>query len=114
MGMLGAGVAPILLFYGLQKTAASDAGLLLTLEMVATATLAHAFLHERFPRLELVGLGLLLAAGGAIALGSESQGTSSIAGVVLVLGAAVAWGIDNTVSARLVGAYPPAGLIGVK
>jgi len=48
MGLVGAGVSPVLLFYGLRETAAADAGLLLTLEMVATATLAYAFLRERF------------------------------------------------------------------
>lgn len=117
MGLLGGGLAPVLLFYGLEETAAADAGLLLTLELVATATLAHLFLQERFPGREAVGLVALLAAAACVAVGSGtgSGGTgSTVRGMLLVLGSAVTWGIDNAVSTRLVGSYRPPGLIAVK
>lgn len=76
MALVGGALAPALLFFGLQSARASDASILLTLEMVFTALLAALFLRER-----------VRAAG---------------------------WGIDNTVSARLVGAYPPAKLVAIK
>jgi drug/metabolite transporter (DMT)-like permease len=114
MGLLGGGLAPLLLLHGLEKTAASDAGLLLTTEMVATAAFASLFIGERYRGRELVGLAALLVAGACVALASRASGESTLVGVLLVLGAAVAWGVDNTVSARLVGSYRPQGLIAVK
>jgi drug/metabolite transporter (DMT)-like permease len=115
MGLVGGGVAPAFLFFGMREAAASDAGVLLTVEMVATAVLAYLYLHERFRRVEVAGLGLLLAAAMSIALASRGdQAGSTLRGVLLVLGAAIAWGADNAVSARLVGSYRPAQLIAVK
>lgn len=114
MGVLGGGIAPLLLLHGLERTAASDAGLLLTVEMVATAAFAMLFIHERYRGREWVGLAALLAAAALVAGASRSTGETTLTGAVLVLGAAVTWGIDNTVSARLVGSYRPQGLIAVK
>jgi drug/metabolite transporter (DMT)-like permease len=115
MGLVGGGLAPALLFYGLRTTAAADAGLLLTLELVATATLAMAFLGERFRRPEVLGLLALLAAAGTVALASAGRaGASPLGGALLVLGAALAWGVDNAVSARLVGSYRVPQLIAAK
>jgi drug/metabolite transporter (DMT)-like permease len=113
MGLVGGGLAPALLFFGLQRTAAADAGLLLTLELVTTAVLAMLFLGERFHAREGLGLAALLLAGAAVALAS-SGGSSSLSGALLVLGAAVAWGVDNTVSASLVGSYGLRQLIAAK
>jgi drug/metabolite transporter (DMT)-like permease len=115
MGLVGGGLAPALLFFGLQRTAAADAGLLLTLELVTTAVLAMLFLGERFHAREGAGLVALLGAGACVALASTGQaGASSLGGALLVLGAAVGWGIDNSVSARLVGSYGVRQLIAVK
>lgn len=114
MGLLGGGLAPLLLLHGLELTAASDAGLLLTVEMVSTAVFAAAFIGERYRRREVVGLGALLAAAAFVALASRSTGETTLVGALLVLGSAVTWGIDNTVSARLVGGYRPQGLICIK
>lgn len=114
MGLVGGGLAPALLFFGLQSTAAADAGLLLTLELVTTATLAALFLGERFHAREGAGLLALLGAGALVALASGHSGGSSLRGALAVLGAAVAWGVDNTVSARLVGGYGTRQLIAAK
>lgn len=115
MGLLGGGLAPVLLFYGLQQTRAADAGLLLTAEMVGTAALAMMFLKESFRRIEWLGLALLLAAAACVALASRSgNGETTYVGIALVLGSAVAWAVDNTVSARLVGDYRPRSLIAIK
>lgn len=114
MGLVGGGLAPALLFFGLQHTAASDAGLLLTLELVATAALAMLFLGERFHAREGIGLVALLGAAACVALASAGGGASSLRGAILVLGAALAWGVDNAVSARLVGGYGVRQLIAAK
>ncbi|MFO1535708.1 MAG: EamA family transporter [Thermoplasmatota archaeon] len=114
MGLVGGGLAPALLFFGLQQTAAVDAGLLLTLELVTTAALAMLFLGERFHLREGAGLLALLGAGASVALASAGAGGSSLGGALLVLGAAVAWGVDNAVSAHLVGGYGVRQLIAVK
>lgn len=116
MGLVGGGLAPVLLFFGLLEAAAADAGLLLTVEMVATAVLAMAFLRERYPGREVGGLALLLAAAACVALASRDGGgdATTLRGMLLVLGAALAWGVDNAVSARLVGDYRPRSLIPLK
>lgn len=116
MGLLGGGVAPVLLFYGLQETAAADAGMLLTVEMVATAALAALFIGERYRPREWAGLAALLAGAVLVALASrdESGSGSTLRGMALILGSALCWGVDNAVSTRLVGAYPPRGLIALK
>lgn len=114
MGFLGGGLAPVLLFYGLQQASATDAGLLLCLEMVATAAFAALWLGERFHGRELVGLGLLLLAGTFVALAGGVETASTATGLGLIALSAIAWGVDNTVSARLVGGYKPHQLIAVK
>jgi drug/metabolite transporter (DMT)-like permease len=116
MGLVGGGVAPVLLFYGLRETAAADAGMLLTVEMVATAGLAALFIGERYRPRELAGLAALLAGAVLVALASRDEGASgsTVLGMALILGSALCWGIDNAVSTRLVGSYRPPGLIALK
>jgi drug/metabolite transporter (DMT)-like permease len=116
MGLVGGGVAPVLLFYGLQETAAADAGMLLTLEMVGTAALAVLFIGERYRAREVAGLGALLAGAVLVALAtrSEGEGGSTVVGMAFILGSALGWALDNAVSTRLVGSYPPRGLIALK
>jgi drug/metabolite transporter (DMT)-like permease len=114
MGLVGGGLAPMLLFFGLPLTAATDAGLLLTMELVATSALAFVFLRERFAGGEVVGLLLVLVAASLIAVAGGGTGATTTFGALLVLGAAVGWGVDNAVSARLAGDYELRGLIGLK
>ena len=115
MGLAGGALAPALLFYGLRETTALNASLLLTLEMVFTALLAFLFLRERAKGRHALALLLLLASALLAALaGSTQEGRSTLLGVLLVTGAALAWGVDNALSARLVGTYDPNHLLGVK
>jgi drug/metabolite transporter (DMT)-like permease len=115
MGLVGGGLAPVLLFYGLREAAAMDAALLLTMEFVATALLAYVFLAERASGRAGAGLALLFASALLVAIpgGREDTGTTA-RGVALILASAVAWGVDNAVSAHLVGIYRPHQLIAVK
>lgn len=104
MSLLGGALAPILLFYGLDQARATDASVLLTLEMVFTAILAALFLRERARAQAWIGIALLFASAIIIAIRSSAPGgETTIVGASLVALAALAWGIDNTVSAQLVG-----------
>lgn len=115
MALVGGALAPALLFYGLQRTTALDASLLLTLEMVFTALLAAIFLRERVRGRALAGVALLFVAALLVAAASATQaGRSTLVGAALVGLAALGWGIDNTLSARLVGTYKPQHLIAIK
>ncbi|HUR25218.1 MAG TPA: DMT family transporter [Candidatus Thermoplasmatota archaeon] len=116
MGLVGGGLAPVLLFYGLRETAAADAGMLLTLEMVGTAALAALFIGERYRPRELLGLAALLAGAILVAFASRSEGAegSTLLGMALILGSALGWALDNAVSASLVGSYRPRSLIALK
>ena len=110
MGLVGGALAPALLFLGLAQATAVDASLLLTLEMVFTAILAAIFLRERAPPLAWVGIALLLASALLVAATSGArQGTTTWMGAALIAGAALGWGLDNTISTKLVGAAAQRG-----
>lgn len=115
MSLVGGAIAPILLFYGLEQARATDASILLTLEMVFTAILAATFLRERAPAKAWIGIALLFASALIIAGRTASQqGETTLVGAGLVALAALGWGIDNAVSAKLVGSYKPHQLLALK
>ena len=60
MGVLGFGVAYVLSHVGLQRSRATNAALLITLEPVSLMLLSPVFLHERLRRREAIGAGLVL------------------------------------------------------
>lgn len=115
MGLVGGALAPALLFYGLDQARATDASILLTLEMVFTAILAAMFLRERARAQAWFGIALLFASAIVIAIRTGAQGgETTLVGAILVALAALGWGVDNTVSTKLVGSYKPHQLIALK
>jgi drug/metabolite transporter (DMT)-like permease len=95
-GILG----PILLMFGLSRTDAAAASLLLTFEGVATALLAWFVFHENFDRRVALGMACLVA--GALVL--SWSGTPTIAGLVgplAIIGACIAWGLDNNLTRKI-------------
>jgi len=93
-------VGPLLLMVGLTRTDASAASLLLTLEGVATALLAWFVFHENFDR--RIALGMLCLIAGAIVLSWTGQPTlSGILGPLAIVGACVAWGLDNNLTRKV-------------
>lgn len=115
MSLVGGALAPTLLFLGIEQARATDASILLTLEMVFTAVLAAVFLRERARARAWVGIALLFASAIVIGVRTASQGgETTLVGAGLVALAALGWGVDNTVSARLVGSYKPHQLLAVK
>ncbi len=96
----GGVIGPILLMVGLSRTDAAAASLLLTLEGVATALLAWFVFHAHFDRRIAIGMASLVA--GAIIL--SWSGTPSIAGLLgplAIVGACVAWGLDNNFTRKV-------------
>jgi drug/metabolite transporter (DMT)-like permease len=93
-------VGPVLLMAGLARTEAATASLLLTLEGVATALMAWFIFHENFDRRIAVGMMCLVA--GAIILSWSGQPTlSTLLGPIAVVGACIAWGLDNNLTRKV-------------
>jgi drug/metabolite transporter (DMT)-like permease len=93
-------VAPVLLMFGLTKTPATGASLLLNAEGVFTALLAWFAFKENFDR--RIALGMFAIVAGAVVL--SWQGDASFAGLLpslALLGACFAWGIDNNLTRKV-------------
>lgn len=103
--VLTGGVAgPLLLMIGLSTTAASTAALLLNVEGVATMAIAWIAFRESVDRRLLLGAAAIL--GGALLL-SWRGGPSGVGlGALAIVGACVAWGLDNNLTRKLSSADP--------
>ena len=102
--LAGGVVGPVLLMFGLARTSAANAALLLNLEGLATMAIAWVVFRENVDRRILLGALAILA--GAVLL-SWRGGPAGIGwGALLIAGACVAWGIDNNLTRRLSGADP--------
>src|SRR5712672_725028 len=93
-------IAPMLLLVGLTRTAAAAASLLLALEGVATALMAWFLFHENFDRRIALGMASV-AAGGAVLSWSGQPALSSVFGPLAIVGACVAWGLDNNLTRKV-------------
>ena len=101
MALFGAVIGPVALAWGLQRTSGAGASLMLTLEAVFTALLARAWYHEALDRRIAAALGLLTLGGMALVLDRAAGGASPLLGLLAVLLATAAWGVDNTLSRAL-------------
>jgi drug/metabolite transporter (DMT)-like permease len=101
-GAIAAGgvVGPILLMIGLVRVEASAASLLLTLEGVATALMAWFLFRENFDRRVALGMGSI-AAGAAVLAWQGGFSLSGLAGPAAIVGACIAWGVDNNLTRRV-------------
>jgi len=93
-------VGPILLMIGLARTDASAAALFLTLEGVATALLAWFVFRENFDR--RIALGMMCLIAGALVLSwSRQPSKATVLGPILIIGACIAWGLDNNLTRKV-------------
>jgi hypothetical protein len=100
---LGGIVGPLLLMFGLARTEAAGAALLLNLEGLATMGIAWVVFCENVDRRLLLGAFAILV--GAALL--SWQGTASFEwGALLITGACLCWGIDNNFTRKLSSADP--------
>lgn len=95
----GGVVAPILLFYGLARTPASVASLLLNAEAILTILFAASVFRERVGKRVWAAAGLMLCA--SVILVYSSVGRATLSGPLLVLGACLMWALDNNVTLQL-------------
>ena len=98
--LAGGIVGPILLLLGLQRTPAATASLLLNFEVVATGLIAFALFRESVGRATWAAIAAV-AAGGALLSLDPSEGWGISSGAILILGACLAWGVDNNFTVRI-------------
>jgi drug/metabolite transporter (DMT)-like permease len=101
MAACGAVVGPVALAWGLQRTSGTSASLMLTLEAVFTALLAWRLYHETMDRRVWTAMLLLVVGGGVLILDQGRDGGAQLWGLLAVLLATAAWGLDNTLSRAL-------------
>lgn len=96
----GGVVGPVLLMWGLANMPASGASLLLNAEGVFTALLAWFVFRENFDRRIAIGMGLIVA--GALVLSWRGDaGFGMGLPEIAVLGACLAWAIDNNLTRKV-------------
>lgn len=98
--LFGGVLGPALLMWGLTGVTGSVASLLLTLEGVFTALLAWIVFRERFNA--RIGLGMATIFCGAVLLALHGPaGRAGLAGSLAVVGACLAWAIDNNCTSKI-------------
>ncbi len=98
MAGFGAVVGPVALAWGLQRTSGTSASLMLTLEALVTVVLARWLYHETMDRRVWAAMVLLLAGGIVLVLDQSRGGGAQMHGLLAVMLATAAWGVDNTLS----------------
>jgi drug/metabolite transporter (DMT)-like permease len=101
MAAFGAVIGPVALAWGLQNTSGTSASLMLTLEALFTAVLAWRLYHETMDGRVWTAMALLLAGGIVLVLDQGLTGGAQLWGLLAVLLATAAWGVDNTLSRAL-------------
>lgn len=101
MALFGAAIGPVALSWGLQHTSGTSASLMLALEALFTAVLARILYAEVMDRRVWAAMLLLLAGGVVLVLDRGFNGGVQMLGLLAVLAATAAWGVDNTLSRAL-------------
>ena len=104
MAGFGAVIGPVALAWGLQHTSGTSASLMLTLEALFTALLAWRLYRETLDGRVWAAMALLLAGGMVLVLDQglrSGAGGAQLWGLLAVLLATAAWGVDNTLSRAL-------------
>lgn len=101
--VLSGGIAgPLLLLLGLSRTSAHVSALLANTETIFTVALAIIFFGDSLRRREALGIGAIVIGATLVAwAGARQGGALSWQGPLLLLGAGLAWGLDNNFSQRI-------------
>lgn len=94
-------VGPALLVWGLERTEAGTASLLLNFEAVLTALLAWVVFREHADRRIVLGMGLIVAGGVALSWSTTSSSAAAGLGPLAILGACLCWAIDNNLTRKV-------------
>jgi drug/metabolite transporter (DMT)-like permease len=97
---VGGIIGPLLYFFGLQTTAASDASLLANAEMVFTIVIASFAFHEKLNRTGLMAV--ILVSIGIVVVTTNLQFSNSTfdlvsPGHIMILLSGLCWGTDNNI-----------------
>jgi drug/metabolite transporter (DMT)-like permease len=93
-------IAPVLMMYGLSRTAASSASLLLNLEGVFSILIAWFVFRENFDR--RVALGVLAITAGALLLSVNGDlAWNNAVGPAMIAAACLAWALDNNLTRKV-------------
>jgi drug/metabolite transporter (DMT)-like permease len=116
--IFGGVLAPVLLMYGLQQTAASTAAILTNGEIVFTIVLSSIFFGEKpHGRIGLFAV-ILVVIGIVLATTEDLEALGTIiqfnAGNFMILASMFMWAVDNNVSRRLTSRASPAKIAMVK
>ena len=101
VAFFGAVIGPVAMAWGLQRTSGTGASLMLTLEALFTATLAWRLYGETMDGRVWAAMLMLLAGGVLLVLDQGLSGGGQLLGLLAVLLATAAWGMDNTLSRAL-------------
>src|SRR5712664_2826706 len=95
----GGVIAPVLLMFGLSRTSAAEASLLLNLEGVFTAVVAWVVFREHVDRRIAAGM-VAIAAGAMVLAWNPTEAVRLSGGAVLIAGACLGWAIDNNLTRK--------------
>ncbi|MDH7593856.1 MAG: DMT family transporter [Methanomicrobiales archaeon] len=96
----GGVIAPGALMFGLERTPASTASLLMNFEAAATGAIAFALFHERPGKRLGVAILILTLAASLLSIRHEGEWAIS-AGALLVVISCILWGLDNNITGIL-------------
>lgn len=98
--LCGGLIGPMLLMIGLSSTPASIASLLLTVEGAATALIAWIVFRENFDRRIALGMACIVVGAAILSYRGGASFTDAF-GPLAIIGACVAWGIDNNLTRKV-------------
>ncbi len=110
--VFGGVLAPALLMFGLQHTAAADASLLLNLESVLTAVIAWVVFRENMDRRILLGMMVIVLGGVMLSWNPQARGSVSW-GALSIAAACLCWAVDNNLT-RVVSSGDPVQIAAIK
>ena len=104
ISILGGVLAPILLFYGLERVDASEAVILTNAQIIFTVLLSSLFFGEK-PNGIIGYSGIIIVFVGLFVATTELDTSGSLfkyePGKIMIVGAMLVWAIDNNISRRL-------------
>lgn len=101
IAVVGAGVAPTALAWGLQRSGAATGSLLLNLEALFTVLLAWLAYKEPIGRRVAAALALMALGGAALTLDAAQGARFNALGALSIMLATAAWAFDNTLTRAL-------------
>ena len=101
VALVGAVFAPVLLAWGLQRSGAARASLLLNFEAVFTVAFSALFYREHIGGRVAVAVTMMVIAGSLLGWNAHALGSTHLLGALAIVLATSGWALDNTLSRPL-------------